>query len=44
MRAAQRRGAVASGEVDRILDKIRARGLHSLNEAERRILRDASRR
>lgn len=44
MRAAQRRGAVSSGEVDRILEKIRLRGLQSLSETERRILRDASRR
>ncbi len=44
VRAAQRRGAVATGEVDRILDKIRQRGLQSLSDAERQTLRDASRR
>jgi membrane associated rhomboid family serine protease len=44
VRAAQRRGAVASGEVDRILDKIRRLGLHSLTDDERQTLRDASRR
>jgi membrane associated rhomboid family serine protease len=44
VRAAQRRGAVASGEIDRILEKIRQRGLHSLTDAERQTLREASRR
>ena len=38
VRAAHRRGAVASGEIDRILDKIRQRGLHSLTDAERHVL------
>ena len=44
VRAAQRRGAIATGEGDRILDKIRQRGLHSLTDDERRTLREASRR
>jgi membrane associated rhomboid family serine protease len=44
VRAARRRGAVASGEIDRILDKIRRLGLHSLTEDERETLRMASRR
>lgn len=33
-----------SGEVDRILDKINEHGLHSLTEAERKILQEASKR
>ena len=50
--AASRRGqragsvhpaATATAEVDRILDKVRARGLGSLTESERRTLRDATR-
>lgn len=36
------RDAAPSGEVERILDKIRAQGLHSLTDAERRVLRRAS--
>jgi membrane associated rhomboid family serine protease len=38
------RGVVETAEIDRILDKIRRQGLQSLNEAERRTLREASRR
>jgi hypothetical protein len=47
-RVAARRGTVQGGstsaEVNRILDKISANGLHSLTEAEKRILREASRK
>jgi membrane associated rhomboid family serine protease len=47
-RVAARRGTVQGGstsaEVNRILDKISASGLHSLTEAEKRILREASRK
>jgi membrane associated rhomboid family serine protease len=38
------RGGVDSDEVNRILDKISARGIHSLTEGEKRTLREASRR
>jgi membrane associated rhomboid family serine protease len=38
------RGGVDSDEVNRILDKISARGIHSLTEGEKRSLREASRR
>ena len=38
------RGGVDSAEVNRILDKITARGIHSLTDAEKRTLREASRR
>ena len=37
-------GSTTSTEVNRILDKISARGLHSLTEGEKRVLRDASRK
>ena len=37
------RSAPSTTEVDRILDKVRASGLASLNESERRTLRDATR-
>lgn len=37
------RSAPSTAEVDRILDKVRAGGLASLNESERRTLRDATR-
>ena len=37
-------GAVAVAEIDRILDKIQRQGLHSLTDAERQTLREASRR
>ena len=37
-------GSATSTEVNRILDKISARGLHSLTEGEKRVLRDASRK
>jgi membrane associated rhomboid family serine protease len=47
-RVAARRGTVQGGstsaEVNRILDKISASGLHSLTESEKRILREASRK
>ena len=46
-RVAVRRGGSPAGdmaEVNRILDKITARGLHSLTEAEKRTLREASRK
>ena len=47
-RVAARRGTVQGGstsaEVNRILDKISANGLHSLTESEKRILREASRK
>jgi len=46
-RKAVRRGTargVDDVEVNRILDKISAQGLHSLTEAEKRVLREASRR
>lgn len=36
-------GTPPPGEVDRILDKVKSQGLASLNEAERRTLRDATR-
>ena len=36
--------AFTSAKIDRILAKIRAQGLHSLTEAEKRTLREASRR
>jgi len=39
-----RTSAPSSGEVDRILDKIRSSGLGSLTESERRTLRDATHR
>jgi membrane associated rhomboid family serine protease len=39
-----RASAPSSGEVDRILDKIRSTGLGSLTESERRTLRDATHR
>ena len=42
-RVAARRGSAASAEINRILDKITAQGLHSLTEAEKRTLRAASR-
>jgi membrane associated rhomboid family serine protease len=42
-RAATRR-AGGSAEIDRILDKIKAQGLHSLTDAEKRALQEASRR
>ena len=42
-RAASRR-AGGSAEIDRILDKIKAQGLHSLTDAEKRALQEASRR
>jgi membrane associated rhomboid family serine protease len=38
------RGALETVEIDRILDKIRREGLHALNESERQVLREASRR
>ncbi|MFM1829886.1 MAG: Rhomboid protease GluP [Planctomycetota bacterium] len=44
VRRARRQGTVEAGEIDRILDKIRRRGLNSLSEAERRTLRQASSR
>ena len=44
VRAAKRRGLVSAGEIDRILDKIRRQGLHSLTTDEREALREASRR
>lgn len=44
MRRNKARGAVATLEIDRILDKIRREGLHALTEAERETLRQASRR
>ena len=37
-------GVVAVAEIDRILDKIQRQGLHSLSDAERQTLREASRR
>lgn len=37
------RSAPSTAEVDRILDKVRSSGLASLNESERRTLRDATR-
>ncbi|MCX5640700.1 MAG: rhomboid family intramembrane serine protease [Planctomycetota bacterium] len=37
-------GSASSTEVNRILDKISARGLQSLSESEKRVLRDASRK
>jgi membrane associated rhomboid family serine protease len=37
-------GVVAVAEIDRILDKIQQQGLHSLTDAERQTLREASRR
>ena len=40
--AAARRTTADRAEVDRILDKISATGLHSLSEREKRILREAS--
>ncbi|MFO0963285.1 MAG: rhomboid family intramembrane serine protease [Phycisphaerales bacterium] len=43
-RAAARRGAADTMEIDRILAKIRAQGLQSLTDAEKRTLREASRR
>ena len=45
-RVAIRRGTASgdAAEVNRILDKISARGLHSLTEAEKRTLREASRK
>ena len=45
-RVAVRRGTASgdAAEVNRILDKISARGLHSLTEAEKRTLREASRK
>lgn len=43
-RIAARRGAADSSEVNRILDKITSEGLHSLTEAEKRTLREASRK
>jgi membrane associated rhomboid family serine protease len=43
VRSARRRG-LDTGEIDRILDKIQREGLHSLSEAERQALREASRR
>jgi len=45
-RVAVRRGTAGGSpdEVNRILDKISARGLHSLTEAEKRTLREASRK
>ena len=43
-RALARSAAAADADVNRILDKISAQGLHSLNEREKAVLRDASRR
>ncbi len=43
-RATARRGGAGTAEIDRILAKIRAQGLHSLTDAEKRTLREASRR
>ena len=44
VRVAARRAGSADAEINRILDKITAQGLHSLTEQEKRILRDASRK
>ncbi|MFZ4721765.1 MAG: rhomboid family intramembrane serine protease [Phycisphaerales bacterium] len=43
VRSARRRG-MDTAEIDRILDKIQREGLHSLSQAERQALREASRR
>lgn len=43
VRSLRRKGS-ATAEVDRILDKIQREGLHSLTQAERQTLREASRR
>jgi membrane associated rhomboid family serine protease len=43
VRSVRRRG-LSNVEIDRILDKIQREGLHSLNDAERQTLREASRR
>ncbi|MCZ6851219.1 MAG: rhomboid family intramembrane serine protease, partial [Planctomycetota bacterium] len=43
-RSVFRRSTARRGQVDRILDKISAGGLHSLTEREKRILREASQR
>ena len=43
-RAVFRRSTARRGQIDRILDKISAGGLHSLTEKEKRILREASQR
>lgn len=43
VRSARRRGQ-STAEIDRILEKIQREGLHSLTEAERQSLREASRR
>ena len=43
-RSVFRRSTARRGQVDRILDKISAGGLHSLTEKEKRILREASQR
>jgi membrane associated rhomboid family serine protease len=44
VRANRARGVIETAEIDRILDKIRRQGLQSLNDGERRTLREASRR
>lgn len=43
-RVAARKAGVSGTEIDRILDKIRVSGLHSLDDEEKRTLREASRR
>ncbi len=41
-KTAKSRGGTNRADVDRILDKTSSKGLHSLSDKEKRILRDAS--